>query len=80
VAIVSGAIVDKTETMTLFINDSFDNLDPTGAYAGAVILALISLGVLLVLGGDRGRRREQRWQSASVESPSDTERPLLLTT
>ena len=80
VAIVSGAIVDKTQTFTLFIDDSFNNLDPIGAYAGAVILALISLGVLLVLGNDRGRRKEERWQSPSTESPNDTEAPLPSTT
>ncbi len=80
VAIVSGAIVDKTQTMTLFIDDSFNNLDPVGAYAGAVILALLSLGVLLILGGDRHQRRERRWQSPSAESPSDMEVLLPATT
>jgi sulfate transport system permease protein len=79
VAIVSGSIVDKTQTFTLFIDDSFNNLDPIGAYAGAVVLALISLGVLLLLGNDRGRRKEQRWQSPSTESPNDTEAQSLLT-
>ncbi|HEY3843271.1 MAG TPA: sulfate ABC transporter permease subunit [Acidimicrobiales bacterium] len=79
VAIVSGAIVDKTQTMTLFIDDSFGNLDPVGAYAGAVILALISLGVLLILGGDREQRRERRWQSPSAQSPNDMD-PLLPST
>jgi sulfate transport system permease protein len=73
VAIVSGQIEDKTQTMTLFINDSFDNLNPVGAYAGAVVLALLSLGVLLILRGDREQRRERPWQSPSVESPNDTE-------
>jgi sulfate transport system permease protein len=73
VAIVSGAIVNKTQTMTLFIDASFANLDPIGAYAGAVVLALLSLAVLLVLGGDRKQRRERPWQSPSVESPNDTE-------
>jgi sulfate/thiosulfate transport system permease protein len=77
VAIVSGSIVNKTQTYTQFIADSFDNLDPIGAYAGAVILALISLGVLLLLGSDRGQRKEQRWQSPSTESPNDTEAPSL---
>jgi sulfate transport system permease protein len=80
VAIVSGAIVDKTQTYTLFIDDSFNNLDPTGAYAGAVILALLALVVLLILGGDRDRRREQTWQSPSEESLSDTEMLLPATT
>ena len=79
VAIVSGAIVDKTQTMTLFIDDSFNNLDPVGAYAGAVILALISLGVLLILGNDRPDQKEQAWQSTSAESPNDTEPQLLST-
>ncbi len=73
VAIVSGAIVDKTQTMTLFIDSSFANLNPIGAYAGAVVLALLALGVLIILGGDREQRREKRWQSPSVESPNDTE-------
>jgi sulfate transport system permease protein len=80
VAIVSGAIVDKTQTYTLFIDDSFNNLDPIGAYAGAVILALLALVVLLILGGDRDRRREQTWQSPSEESRSDTEMLLPATT
>jgi sulfate transport system permease protein len=80
VLVVSGSIVDKTETYTLFINDAFSNLDPVGAYSGAAILALLSLAVLLVLGGDRERRREQPWQSPSTESPSDMEPLSLLTT
>jgi sulfate transport system permease protein len=80
VLVVSGAIVDKTQTYTLFINDSFSNLDPVGAYSGAVVLALLSLLVLLVLGSDRKRRREQPWQSPSTESPNDMEPLSLLTT
>jgi sulfate/thiosulfate transport system permease protein len=80
VVIVSGAIVNKTQTMTLFIDDSFANLDPIGAYAGAVVLALLSLGVLLILRGDREQRRERPWQSPSVESPNDTETPSRVMT
>lgn len=72
VVIVSGAIVGKTQTLTLFIENSVDNLNPIGAYAGSVILALIALGVLTVLGTDpEGRNR--RWRSPSDPSPSDSE-------
>jgi sulfate/thiosulfate transport system permease protein len=72
VVIVSGAIAGKTQTMTLFIQDSIDNLNPTGAYAGAVILALISIVVLLILGtNDEGRSRT--WRSPSHQSPSTLE-------
>jgi hypothetical protein len=33
--------------------------------------------VLLLLGSDRGQRKEQLWQSQSTESPNDTETPSL---
>jgi sulfate/thiosulfate transport system permease protein len=72
VVIVSGAIEGKTQTLTLFIQDSIENLNPTGAYAGSVILALLALGVLAVLGTNpEGRNR--KWRSRSDQSPSDSE-------
>jgi sulfate transport system permease protein len=49
VAVVSGAIAGKTQTLTLFISSSIDNLDPESAYVGAVALCLSALIVLLVL-------------------------------
>jgi sulfate transport system permease protein len=49
VAIVSGAIAGKTETLTLFVSDSIDNLEPQAAYVGAVALCLSALLVLLAL-------------------------------
>ncbi len=80
VLIVSGAISGRTETMTLFINDSIENLDAVGAYAGAVILALIALVVLIVLGRTETREEKRGWRSASEESPSGSELPLPSTT
>jgi sulfate transport system permease protein len=56
VAIVSGAIAGKTQTYTIFIANSIDNLDPQSAYAGAVVLCVAALLVLTVLTlTDRGR-------------------------
>ncbi len=56
VAVVSGAIAGKTQTLTLFISDSIDNLDPQSAYVGAVALCLAALAVLTALTlTDRGR-------------------------
>ena len=78
VAIVSGDVAGRTQTMTLFISDSIQNLAPTAAYAGAVILALLALGVLAVLSRRPERRRQ--WQSRSDQSASDSELPSLLTT
>jgi sulfate transport system permease protein len=79
VVVVSGAIAGKTQTLTLFIQDSIDNLNPVGAYAGAVILAILALVVLTVLGADR-EGRKAKWRSPSDQSPSDSETPLPSTT
>lgn len=78
VAIVSGNIEGKTQTLTLFIQDSMDNLNPTSAYAGAVVLAIMAL---LVLGALQRSRSEGRWswRSASAASQSALEPPLLST-
>lgn len=81
VVVVSGAIAGRTQTLTLFISDGIENLNVVGAYAGAVILALIALGVLAVLGRDTTfEGRKQRWRSPSGPSPSDSETRLPLTT
>jgi sulfate transport system permease protein len=79
VVVVSGAIAGKTQTLTLFIQDSIDNLNPVGAYAGAVILAILALVVLTVLGADR-EGRKAKWRSPSDQSPSDSETPSPSTT
>ena len=78
VIVVSGNIAGRTQTLTLFISDSIENLNPVGAYAGAVILALLSLVVLVVLGKDKERRTP--WRSRSEPSPSDLEELSLSTT
>jgi sulfate transport system permease protein len=90
VSVVSGAIAGRTETLTLFINDSIENLNPTGAYAGSVILALVALVVLLVMGSrrpdrrtgraERTERRRAPWRSPSEPSASVSATPSLSTT
>jgi sulfate/thiosulfate transport system permease protein len=61
VAIVSGAIAGKTETLTLFISDSIDNLDPQSAYVGAVALCLAAL--LVLTGLTVTDRRRDEWHT-----------------
>jgi sulfate/thiosulfate transport system permease protein len=48
VAVVSGRIVGQTQTVTLYVEQEFDNLDQPGAYAAATVLALIAIVALLV--------------------------------
>jgi sulfate transport system permease protein len=57
VSVVSGHIAGQTETATLFVQDRFEQFDPTGAYAGAVVLALMALAVLLTMTLLERRRR-----------------------
>jgi sulfate/thiosulfate transport system permease protein len=47
VSIVSGRIEGQTQTLPLYVQDRFENFDLTGAYAAALVLALLALGTLL---------------------------------
>jgi sulfate transport system permease protein len=53
VRVVSGNVEGKTQTMTLLVQDKYEQqLDPagiTGAYAASVVLALIAIGTLLLM-------------------------------
>ena len=49
VSIVSGKLSGQTETATLFVENRFHRFDETGAYAAAVVLALLALGTLLAM-------------------------------
>lgn len=47
VAVVSGKIVGETQTLTLHVEEQYQQFDLTGAYAASVVLALIALFVIL---------------------------------
>ena len=49
VSIVSGKIAGRTETMTLLVEDRFQGFDLAGAYAAAVVLALLAVAVLVLM-------------------------------
>jgi sulfate transport system permease protein len=49
VSIVSGKISGRTETLTLYVEDRFQSLDIAGAYAAAVVLALLAVAVLVLM-------------------------------
>jgi sulfate/thiosulfate transport system permease protein len=48
VAIVSGKLSGLTETLTIYVETSFEQFDLVGCYTAAVILALIAIGTLLL--------------------------------
>src|SRR2546421_4800292 len=49
VSIVSGKLAGQTETLTLHVENRFQAFDLTGAYAAAVVLALMAIGTLLAM-------------------------------
>jgi sulfate/thiosulfate transport system permease protein len=49
VRVVSGNIEGKTQTMTLLVQDRYEEFDVTGAYAASVVLALIAIATLLLM-------------------------------
>jgi sulfate transport system permease protein len=56
VSVVSGKIAGQTDTLTLLVENRFQNFDIAGAYAASALLALIALLTLLVMTGLRPRR------------------------
>ena len=49
VAVVSGRIAGQTQTATIWIAQEFGQYDYTGAYMGAVVLALIAVSILIAM-------------------------------
>jgi sulfate transport system permease protein len=47
-AVVSGRIVGQTQTVTLYVEQEYNNIDQPGAYAAATVLALIAIIALLI--------------------------------
>jgi sulfate transport system permease protein len=59
VAVVSGRQVDKTQTVTLIVDDRFQNFDETTAYAASVALALIAIATLVAINVLRPKGRSE---------------------
>lgn len=49
VSVVSGRLAGQTESLTLYVQDRYQAFDETGAYASAVVLALIAVATLLLM-------------------------------
>lgn len=60
VSVVSGRISGETETLPLFVEKQFANFDLAGAYAAAMLLALLALLALAVLLSMNLFRRKER--------------------
>ena len=49
VSVVSGRLAGQTESLTLYVQDRYQAFDEVGAYASAVVLALIAVATLIVM-------------------------------
>ena len=49
VAVVSGRLVGKTQTLTLYVQERFEGFDIAGAYAASFVLALIAIVILVAI-------------------------------
>jgi sulfate/thiosulfate transport system permease protein len=56
VSVVSGKVAGQTMTMTLLVEQRFQNFDIAGAYAASALLAAIALGTLLLMTRVKPRR------------------------
>ena len=49
VSVVSGRLAGETETLTLHVQDRYQSFDEVGAYAAAVVLALLAVTTLILM-------------------------------
>jgi len=49
VSVVSGRLAGETESLTLYVQDRYQAFDEVGAYAAAVVLALIAVATLVLM-------------------------------
>jgi sulfate/thiosulfate transport system permease protein len=49
VSVVSGRLAGQTESLTLYVQDRYQGFDEVGAYAAAVVLALIAVSTLILM-------------------------------
>jgi sulfate transport system permease protein len=49
VSVVSGRLAGQTESLTLYVQDRYQAFDEPGAYAAAVVLALIAVATLILM-------------------------------
>src|SRR3954468_18996305 len=49
VRVVSGHVVGRTETLTLYVQDRYQEFDAAGAYAASVLLEMIAISTLLLM-------------------------------
>src|SRR5437588_12250043 len=49
VSVVSGHITGQTESLTLYVQDRYQAFDEVGAYASAVVLALLAVATLILM-------------------------------
>jgi sulfate transport system permease protein len=59
VSIVSGDIVNQTQTLPLYVEQANRTYDPTGAYSAGLLLAVISLLILVGMTLLTSRRRQE---------------------
>jgi sulfate transport system permease protein len=58
VSVVSGRVAGETQTLTLLVQQRFENFDVAGAYAASALLAVIALLTLVVMTRINPRREE----------------------
>jgi sulfate/thiosulfate transport system permease protein len=66
VSVVSGRIEGQTQTLPLYVQGQFENFNITGAYASAVVLALLALATLVAM---NLLTRRTRGRESSLSTP-----------
>jgi sulfate transport system permease protein len=65
--VVSGNIIGRTQTATLYVHDQVESFEPHGAYVMSVVLAGLSFGMLIALELVRNRSHKMEYGAEENE-------------
>lgn len=68
--VVSGNIIGRTQTATLYVHDQVESFDPHGAYVMSTVLAGLSFGMLIALEAVRNRSHKQEYGAEESLDPA----------
>ena len=74
--VVSGNIIGRTQTATLYVHDQIESFEPHGAYVMSIVLATVSFCILVGLETVQNRVRQREYAAETNEDDQGAVRQM----
>lgn len=74
--VVSGNIIGRTQTATLYVHDQVESFEPHGAYVMSTVLAGLSFGMLISLELIRNRSHRQEFEAEESQDAAGARKSI----